>query len=191
MKALNAVLRRLRRDEGGYSLIEMTVVMAIMGVVLGGLTTVFVSGSKAQYDMNVRFMAQQHARLALDRVRRDAHAGGCVTLGTNGRSVELSATTSNGSCPGTTTAYYCVTTSPTTASRYALYRGTAVLTTCNTGSFIADYLTIQDNVFSYSQAATGQLQKLSVDFPVDADPKATGGLYELKDDLVLRNSPRS
>lgn len=191
MKAPKAVLRRVRTDERGYSLVEMTVVMAIMGVVLGGLTTVFVSGSKAQYDMNVRFIAQQHARLALDRVRRDVHAAGCVTLGTNGRSVTLAGTTTNGSCPGTTTAYYCVTASPSTSSRYALYRGTAVLGTCNSGTLVADYLTIQDNVFSYAQAPVGQLQALSVDFPVDADPRATGGTYELKDDLVLRNSPRT
>jgi hypothetical protein len=166
-------------------------VMAIMGVVLGALTTVFVSGSKAEYDMNVRFQAQQQARLALDRVRRDIHIAGCVTLGTNGTNVQLLSVTSTSTCPGTIFAYYCATTSPTQSSQYALYRGTAVLSTCNTGTLIADHLTTNQNVFSYTASTGQQLQKITVDVVVDADPNATGGKYELKDGIVLRNSVRS
>lgn len=191
MTALTAALRRLLREEHGYSLIELMTVMAIMGVVLGGLTTVFVSGSKAEYDMNVRFQAQQEARAALDRVRRDVHASGCVTLGTNGTNVQLLSATSNGSCPGTLLAYFCTSTSPTVSTQYALYRATTVVAQCNTGTLVADHLTTNQNVFAYTQSTGQQLQKLSVDVQVDASTRQTGGMYELKDDVVLRNSPRT
>src|SRR5262249_29052045 len=61
------------RGEKGYSLVEMLTVMVIMGIVLGGLTQVFTSASKADIDMNNRFNAQVQTRLALDKLRRDIH----------------------------------------------------------------------------------------------------------------------
>src|SRR5262249_10812817 len=61
------------RGEKGYSLVEMLTVMAIMGIVLGGLTQVFTSASKADIDMNNRFNAQEQTRLAPDKLRRDIH----------------------------------------------------------------------------------------------------------------------
>ena len=50
------MIRRLR-GEGGYSLVEMVTVMAIMGIVFGGLTQIFTSASKADTDMQNRFTA--------------------------------------------------------------------------------------------------------------------------------------
>ena len=61
------------RDEGGYSLIEMLVTMAILGTVMAAVTTLFVTGTKAEIDMNERFTAQQEARLALTKMRREVH----------------------------------------------------------------------------------------------------------------------
>ena len=61
------------RREGGYTLVEMLLVMSILGLVMGGLTTLFVHASNAELDMNRRFQAQQDARVALDRLRRDLH----------------------------------------------------------------------------------------------------------------------
>ena len=61
------------RAENGYSLVEMVTVMAIMGIVLAGLTQIFTSASKADIDMSNRFQAQQNTRLALDKLRTDVH----------------------------------------------------------------------------------------------------------------------
>jgi prepilin-type N-terminal cleavage/methylation domain-containing protein len=61
------VLRRLG-GERGYSLIEMLTVMVIMGVVMSSLTTVFVTASNSETDMNNRYQAQLTARLALDKM---------------------------------------------------------------------------------------------------------------------------
>ena len=49
-----ARVRAAARDESGFSLIELLVVMAIVGVILGGLTTAFVSSSKAEAGLNQR-----------------------------------------------------------------------------------------------------------------------------------------
>lgn len=60
-------------DQAGYTLVELLAVMLILGIVLTGLTTAFVSGSHAELTLNRRFQAQQQARLALDRIRSDVH----------------------------------------------------------------------------------------------------------------------
>src|SRR6185437_11170000 len=71
------LVKRLRGGgEQGFSLIELLVTMVILVIVLGSLTTVFISGSSAETTLNLRFQAQQNARLALDRVRTDIH---CAT----------------------------------------------------------------------------------------------------------------
>ena len=67
------MIRRRLGAESGYSAVEMVTVMAIMGIVMGGLTTLFVQGSNAELDMNRRFAAQQEARLSLDKIRREIH----------------------------------------------------------------------------------------------------------------------
>ena len=61
------------RGRGGLFVIEMITVMAILGVVLGGVVDLFTAGIKADSDQNQRFQAQQDTRLALDKLRRDIH----------------------------------------------------------------------------------------------------------------------
>ena len=46
-------------------------------------------------------------------------------------------------------------------------------------------------IFSYTAQSTSSLAKLHVDFPVDVKPAKTVELYELADDIVLRNSTRT
>ena len=67
-------------ESGGFTLTEMLVVMAILGVIVAGLTQLFLSGSKAEADMSNRFRAQQNARLALDGLRREIHCASDVTV---------------------------------------------------------------------------------------------------------------
>ncbi|MDX6543114.1 MAG: hypothetical protein QOK32_717, partial [Gaiellaceae bacterium] len=74
------------RSQNGYSLIEMLVVMSILGVVMSALTALFVQSSNAQIDMNARFNAQSHARVALDRMRKDLH---CATSATSASSTSV------------------------------------------------------------------------------------------------------
>jgi prepilin-type N-terminal cleavage/methylation domain-containing protein len=84
-----ARLRGRLVESGGYSLSEMIVVMAILGIVLAALVQLFVSASHAQVDMNNRFQAQQNARLALDGLRREIHCASAVTSTTSSITVTL------------------------------------------------------------------------------------------------------
>ena len=75
-------LRRLRGDRG-YTLVELLVVLAIFTTVVTALVSLFTSGAKAELDMNRRFEAQQNARLALDRMRRELHCASGITATPN------------------------------------------------------------------------------------------------------------
>ena len=170
--------------ERGYTLIEMIVVLVIFGTVMSALMALFVQGTNAELDMNNRFQAQQDARVALDKIRRETHCASAVTV-----SAPSSVTLSLGSyCPtGSGSVTWC--TASLGSSRYGLFR--KVGTTCDsTGVRWADHLTTA-NVFSYAPQSPTSLAKLSVDFPVNVKPSRTVDTYELKDDIVLRNSTRS
>jgi prepilin-type N-terminal cleavage/methylation domain-containing protein len=171
------------RSERGYTLVEMLTVLVIFGTVMTGLMALFVQGTNAELDLNNRFQAQQAARLALDKIRRETHCASAVTV-SSATSVTLSlpsyCPTGNGSVTWCT-----VSLGP---SRYGLFRKTGAA--CDsTGARWADYLT-SGNAFSYAAQSTTSLAKLSVDFPVNVKPSRSVDTYELKDDIVLRNSVR-
>ena len=173
-------------DEGGYSLIEMLTVMVILSVVMGALTTLFVRASNAETDMNSRFHAQQEARVALDRIRRETHCASGVTAA-SGTSVTLVLPSFCATGSGSVT--WCTAAAPGSPTRYGLYR--KVGTTCDSsGVRLADYLTRGD-VFAFTAQSSTSLAKLHVEFPVNPDPGRGVGTYELRDDIVLRNTTRT
>jgi prepilin-type N-terminal cleavage/methylation domain-containing protein len=182
--------RRLR-GERGFSLVEMVTVMAIMSVVLTGLTTLFVQGSNAELDMNRRFEAQQNARVALDKIRREIHCAQGAS--TNPAAGEAPALTLDlpGQCP---TAVGLAQTNVTWCSvlvstgRYRLYRKVGVACDAS-GVRWADHL-IQANLFQYQSASTESLAKVRVSFPVDVKTGDATPPYRLCDHIVLRNTLR-
>jgi prepilin-type N-terminal cleavage/methylation domain-containing protein len=186
---MRRVLDRLHRrllDERGYSLVELLMVMVILLIVLGTLTSVFVSGTKAELDLNRRFQAQQNARLALDKIRREVHCASSVTV-TAPRVVTM---VLPAVCPSSagllTSVTWCTDGS---GLRYGLYRQTG--TSCSSAAAVkkADYLTT-GSVFSCVPPSASTLAKLGVDFPVDIDTSSTRGRYRLVDGIALRNSTR-
>jgi prepilin-type N-terminal cleavage/methylation domain-containing protein len=187
--------RRRLGGEGGYSLIEMLVVLVIMGVVMTSLTTLFVTASNSELDMNNRFRAQQDARLALDKLRREVHCAESVTRGSPGSPAGPLAATSitivlpSGTPPPCRVAGAVTWCTQGGGSRFGLYR--VVGSTCTGGTMYADYLTAP-NVFDYTAPATGSrlLPTVNVDFPVNVKPSSTVDAYELKDNVVLRNGTR-
>jgi prepilin-type N-terminal cleavage/methylation domain-containing protein len=175
------------RREDGYSLIEMLTVMAIMSIVFAGITTVFVSGSKAQADQDRRFQAQVTTRLALDKIRRDIHCASDVSpFSTTVVTLKIST-----ACGGDVS--WCVLAVAGSTNRYALYRQAG--TSCSSaGTKLADYLTSADanppSVFPAFVHDTGLLASLQVDFTVSVRGSAIGA-YELNDTVFLRNSSRT
>jgi hypothetical protein len=76
------------------------------------------------------------------------------------------------------------------SQRYALRRITGAQSVCSGGVVKADRLTRNDVFLAATANGGGVRAKLSVDLPVDAKPGTGGGAYELKDDIVLRNTSR-
>lgn len=184
------VRRALRalRGEAGFTLTELLTVLVILGIILAGLTSVFVSASTAEIDMNRRFQAQQNARLAVDKLRREIHCASAVTV--TAADIELTLPTS---CPtGSGTVTWCTRAFSTYRSQLFRVAGS----TCAGGTLYADYL-VSGSVFSSLVPTTGsgQLSKLRADLQVDLTPGTTGtatvGRYRLADDIVLRNSTRA
>ncbi len=173
----------LRRDESGYTLTELLTVMVILSVVMGALTTMLVSGSRASIDMNQRVEAQTELRLGLDRLRREVHCASLATSGTT--SVTLTIATTCPTAQGNTSITWCTVGSGT---RYGLWRY-AGGTCSGTGVRVADHLTTA-SVFGYSPQSATSLAKLAVDFPISLTPGA-GRAYRLTDEIVLRNSTRT
>ena len=191
-------------NERGYTLVEMLVVMVILGVVIGGLTTIFVSGSRAELDLNRRFQAQQQARLALDRIRVDLHCAEKAQVQTINTYNGLAISAPNCSA---STIDWCLVPSTAMTGRYALYRTTSATNKCaatDTGRLkVADYLLTNTTnaaltglpasrtVFGTTQTTpSAQLLTVLVDFPVSVNPTSTQDVYELKDAIVARNSVR-
>ena len=189
---MSVLLRRLHsriRDERGYSLVELLTVMLILGVVLGALTQLFVAGSAAQVDLTRRYQAQQTARLALDKLRREGHCASVATV--NGAVLNLTLPVG---CPtGSGTITWCTQAMTTVPPRYRLYRKVGSGCSAAAGVLQADFLTIE-NIFVYNAQSPSRLATLKVTLPVNvgtSNPQNSKQTYQLSDDIVLRNSQRS
>ena len=201
--------------EGGFTLPELLVTIAILLIVVGSLASVLVSASHTQLDTDHRFQAQLQDRTALDKLRRQIH-GACAVTDTGGSSLsagtQYSAITvaSGGvgaACTTGATTYttWCTSASTLTTGDYALYRVTSTTLprpTCSTAGKIkwVDYLTTSAPfcVPSSSTACSGVLKPtmslpmLHVTLPVNLNgPASTKDSYNLVDDIVLRNGARS
>jgi type II secretory pathway pseudopilin PulG len=173
-----------RSDERGYTLVELLAVLVTIGAVLAALTTVFVSGTKAELDSNSRFQAQTQANLALARLRGDVHCASA--LSPSGAASTIVLTLASSCSGGGGTVSWCALGG---GSRYGLYR--AASSTCDTSALqVADYLT-SAAVFTYTAPVTStSLGSLAVDLRVNARPATNHTLYELTDSIVLRNTSR-
>ena len=72
-------VRRAAEAQDGFTLPELLVVLAIVGVVLAGITQLLMSAMKSQNDQTNRTQAQQDARLGLDKLRREIRCASALT----------------------------------------------------------------------------------------------------------------
>jgi prepilin-type N-terminal cleavage/methylation domain-containing protein len=181
--------------ETGFSLIELLIVMVILGIVIGGLTTIFVSASSAELTLNRRFQAQGQARLALDKIRSDVHCASgaeAQTISTYA-GVKLAISSCSASTP---TISWCAVPVSASPPRYQLYRSTSttagVICTASdaTRVLVADYLTTNSNVFTTPTIPQFALQSVGVDFRVSVNPATSKNAYELTDAIDALNSTR-
>jgi prepilin-type N-terminal cleavage/methylation domain-containing protein len=197
-------LRRLARrlppaGEDGFTLIEMLAVMAILLAILAPLTASYVSASIAQVDQTHRFDAQENARQALDRMRKDIHCAHGVTdpyaNDSSGYTMVMTETNVTGvaECPGlvqtnASAVQWCTIPVDGATNRYRLYRENDPDQQCDgaDATFMTDYLTRGD-LWSSPTCVTGQYATVEVTMPVDVDPSKQPGSYQLTDEIALRN----
>ena len=91
-------MRRLR-DESGMTIVELIVVCAVLVIVMGALSNVFISGLRASSDGQARLAAQEKIRTALDRLEYEARCAQTATIVSGGAGVALSLP---GQCPHAT-----------------------------------------------------------------------------------------
>ena len=186
MRRIRALLAR----EQGYSIVELLTVCTILAVVIGALTTLFVGASKGELDMNRLFQAQESARLAIDKLRREIHCASAVSPSGSSSSIVLSIPAQCPTAHGFTSIRWCVVAPPAAPSgRYALYRSTAATCTTATGVKWADYLTTQP-IFTYTAQSSQSLANLAVALVVNVRQDSMQGTFKLNDNIVLRNSFR-
>lgn len=198
-----AVLRRVARRspaaEDGFTLIEMLVVMIVLLAILAPLTASLVSAQTAQVDQTRRFDAQENARQALDRMRKDIHCAHGVTdpyaNDAGGFTIVMTETnlTGQAECPGlvqtnASGVQWCTVPVGGATDRFRLYRENDPDNACTgTGStFMTDYLT-DPAIWASPTCVTGQYPTVAVTMPVDVDPSKKPGAYELSDQIALRN----
>lgn len=193
-------------DEGGYSMIELLVVMAILSVVIGGVVTLFTAGINADAAQTRRYQAQDDARVALDRMRRELHSACAVSTPNTYNAWQTSATLyySSDSCnSGTHTVSWCVVGS---GSNYSLYRivsssctgATQVFARFLTSSSVFLYIPPNSHVTSLGSGAAGittidgsySLPRVHVEMRVDRNAARPLEAYHLTDDIALRNASR-
>jgi prepilin-type N-terminal cleavage/methylation domain-containing protein len=185
---VRARLAALRRDERGYSLIELLTAMTILGAVMTSLTVVLVSATNADVRMNQEFQAQTQARTALERFRREGHAA-CKADPVGAADAITLTYVSAGSCPASGGIQVSWCTVANGSSRYGLFRSPGA--TCNpaTGLKVADYLIVA-NAFNY-QTTSNRRAKVGLTLAINTNPAKVRGTYSLTDDIVLRNSLRT
>jgi prepilin-type N-terminal cleavage/methylation domain-containing protein len=178
-----SALRPRVADSGGYSLVELVSVLAILGIILGAISVVFVRATGAEVESNNRFQAQENGLVALARLRKDVHCATSLSPSGAASAIAISEPTA---CAASGFLSWCTVAN---GSRYDLYR--AAGSTCNSsvGVKIAEKLT-SSAPFSYSAPVAGSsLGILHVDLTLRAGAAASGA-YELRDDIVLRNTSR-
>jgi Tfp pilus assembly protein PilW len=178
---MRTFLRRFasRTREDGFSLVELIAVMAILMTIVTALTALFLSGAKAELDMNRRFAAQNSVRTAVDKMRREIHCATGVTV----NSAASVTVTLPAACPtsGGSQVDIVYDTALVSAGRYRLRRA---------GTSIAEYITTS-GVFSYVAPSSSSLGKLHLDLPVNLRPNEGWKTWRLQTDIVLRNTSRT
>jgi prepilin-type N-terminal cleavage/methylation domain-containing protein len=197
VRRLRALTRRVCREKSGFTMIEMVVAMAILGVVLAAISSLFTSSIHAQSDLDARFQAQVNLNTAVGKLRREAHGACAVRAGWTTSSITLNMPATGTFQPPATPC-----TTPTAVTwctvgagfRYVLWRipnSTTCTTTATGAKQYADYITVAAVFPSYTaeNLANSTLGKLQIHFPINVKSNATTtSVYTLDDDLVLRNS---
>lgn len=78
------------KNQKGFSLIEMMVVVVILGLIVLGLVTFFTGGAKSWVSGQYQLTAQRNARQAMDRMVREIREGKNIISSSDGDTIVVS-----------------------------------------------------------------------------------------------------
>jgi prepilin-type N-terminal cleavage/methylation domain-containing protein len=194
------LLHRLRpADERGFTLVEMVVVCVLLAVVIAGVSTVFISGSHVELNLNDRFQAQQDARLVMNQLRLDVHSACAANVGSSGGTfpsgsmltlayVPSGDPTQCGASSSSQKVIWCAVASPTTPGQYAVYRSTSSPCSASAGKLESDNLSSSALFSTGTTIPVGQLQTIQATVAVSLQSGQAGAPYALAQTLALRNA---
>jgi prepilin-type N-terminal cleavage/methylation domain-containing protein len=201
LRRLRALPRRVQNEERGYSLVELIITMAILGVIMTAVASLFISGIYSQTDLDQRFQAQVQLNTAVVKLRREAHNACGLRAGNTTSVITLNMPGIGNFQPPATpctvplTVTWCTYGSGT---RWALYR-IDNSTTCPTSPAAlpaaakkyADFITIAGIFTSYTakDPVNSILGRMHIHIPVNVEKNAAAtSVYTLDDDIIMRNS---
>jgi prepilin-type N-terminal cleavage/methylation domain-containing protein len=177
--------------EGGFTLVELLVVLFILLIVVTSLASVLVSATRTEVDADNRFQAQEQARTSLDLLRRELHCANTVTVyksgtavsaGTAGDAVTATLPTTCATNVTQAPTFYvtwCTSASTLKTGDFALYRvtSTSAAPTCTSTGKIkrADYL----------QPTAGSSPSSSTPFCIPSTTAACGGVLKPASSLPM------
>jgi prepilin-type N-terminal cleavage/methylation domain-containing protein len=169
---------RLVREERGFTLVELLVVMILLGIVLGVIVDVFISGTRAAYVTNSNLNAQQDIRTGLNRLEYEGRCGSSATILNSGAGVSFTLPT------------VCSHVSPAVSWCVAGGVLTRYLASSCTGAGAPFARNITSATPFSLQAVTPDLQEVLID--LTANPTGTAaGSFSVTDAITLRNSSPS
>jgi prepilin-type N-terminal cleavage/methylation domain-containing protein len=179
---VRAVIRRLGREQGGFTLIELVVTMIILAFVMAGLVNVLASGSRAESDATARMSAQQSVRDSIDRLDYEVRCASAASLVSGGAGVAL---TLPANCSHATGAVsWC-------SSDGSLKRFTGSGCPASGGQILVTNVTSTTPFTMITgTAGSGQLPQLGVNLAVNTTGRSSD-TFTLTDTIALRNGTRA
>jgi len=171
----------LRKDQKGFSLIEMMVVVIILGLIVLGLVTFFTGGAKSWVAGQSQLEAQRNARQAMDRMVREIREGKEII---NGSDISLTVKVPVFDTNGNITSYDSI--------KYALFNSNTIRR--NSISLINNVLKINgEDIFEYYNSSgievnppNSTVSKVRINLKVDVDQDSNPDIT-LNTDVNLRN----
>jgi prepilin-type N-terminal cleavage/methylation domain-containing protein len=198
--------------EGGFTLTELLIVLILLGIVMGAITTSFASAFAGETRNFAEAQNEENARLALARLRMDIHcaslANGATpnTSGDGGFTFVLTeianSVTNDPACPklgldsgasanNAWVSWCTIRVGGAGSQRYKLYRENVHDCDGVNSTFMVDYITKPD-IWDTKRACAPQAwqQYVGVELVTNVDPKSNAYKYDLHDSISLRNSDR-
>lgn len=180
VRVVQRMLARQRRrcaEEHGYTLTELLTAMSLLLIVLTAVITVFAAGLKAQVYASERVAAQQEARLAVDKLRREVHCASAAAPAapTLGNTITL---TLPANCPAP----------ETSVTWTAVSVGGGAWELRREGLTIARDVVDGGQMFRYTAPTGSSYGALEVDLKINPRVGQSNTEWHLQDEIVLRNA---